>query len=97
MEFGQKIKIKEKYVRKHNKKAPSHIKYASNKSDWRIWENKEYIRNNCIFLGYRYLKNGTVHWDEDGLYFNSKEQIKAALVCPGKYLNPIYVPLNAIE
>jgi hypothetical protein len=26
-----------------------------------------------------------------------EEQIKAALVCPGKHLNPIYVPLNAIE
>jgi len=98
MQFGQKVTIKEKYDRKYRKKAP-HVKfYSSLTSDWRVWETEVYIQTNCIFLGYRYLKNGIVVFDpEEGPSFNKKEQIKVALVCPGKHLNPIYVPLDAIE
>lgn len=49
-----------------------------------------------LFLGFRWISNGSVWIDNEGFDYNRKETIKAALVSPSERKNPVYVPLDAI-
>lgn len=51
----------------------------------------------ALFLGLRTLSNGNViyNWDE-GSEYRPKEYFRAALVCPGERLNPVYVALEDV-
>lgn len=83
--FGDKVDITQKYTRAYH-------------GSIREWRRKDYVKTNCIYLGLRLLKNGTVKYDdEEGLYFVPNRNFRAALISPGKNLNPVYVPLSEIQ
>jgi|SRR5690606_31994700 len=80
-----------------HKDFPAQFGTANFKRRWKYWKEKDAYISNGIFLGLRSLSNGTSEPDEYGYQFSAHESFKAALVCPGHNLNPVYVPLDAIE
>lgn len=88
--YGQLITVREKYRRRQR----THEKRGT----WKYWDKTPFEAGNCIFLGIRILQNGIREYDSEyGCTFDAHERLKAALVSPGKNLNPIYVPLDSIE
>lgn len=86
LEYGQAVKCSVKLERRWGK---NHFKY------WNPVESKF----TGIFLGLRTLYDGQVHFGdyEESVTFTRKRSFVAALVSPGERLNPVYVPLEAIE
>jgi len=94
LNFGYTVSISTKYKRVTRRKPEENGRSKL----WRIWDKEEYYKNDCIFLGYRTLSNGTVEYeDEVENYFYAQDSFKVALVCPGPNLNPVYVPLHCIK
>lgn len=99
--FGDRVNITHKYV-KGNEQRQEIVgvlpKGEIRTNKWRIWRRKEFKAKGCIFLGYRTIQEGVRHYENDfGYYFEQKGSFKVALVCPGYMLNPIYVPVYAME
>jgi hypothetical protein len=88
MEFGDRVSIESKLVRRCPIIEGERLY---------VWVRSPYLCSNCIFLGYRTVRNGTVDRDEESTYFTAKEFIKVALVSPSLLLNPVYVPLDKIK
>ena len=86
LKYGNRVNVSARYQRKFKS---DHYKY---------WESVPANYENAIFLGYRFLKNGTAQYEEySGYLFREKETFKAALINPGPNLNNVYVPLDAIS
>ena len=100
--FGERVNVLEKLVRKHAtrpQEAQHNTKHWVNNQNrqWRVWKSYPCVRRNCIFLGYRTLRNGPISYDsEEGCTFNTKEHFKAALVALGPKEKPVYIPLDCI-
>lgn len=63
----------------------------------KVWERRE-KRVDGIFLGTRVLQNGERDYDNEcGYTFSATERFKVALISPGPNLNPVYVPLDALQ
>lgn len=89
--FGDKVSITRKYERTFKREK---ITDATLKE----WVVNPYPKKDCLFLGTRTLRNGVRDFDpEEGYYFEIKETLTAALVSPGKNLNPVYAPLEDIS
>ncbi len=86
LKHGDKIDIKKQYVS---------YKYQGNKT-WKQRDIKE--EKNCLFLGYRTVKEGKIEYDpEEGYYFYPNNHITVMLVSVNSKLNPIYVPIKENE
>ena len=73
------------------------------KGNDKTWEPRpDYIkpkRREGIFLGYRTLQNGIVHYGyngDDPTTWEYTGTVRVALVCMSARTNPVYVPLDAI-
>jgi hypothetical protein len=82
MKYGNRIKIKKVYR-------------AFRHGQEKIWKQSDFKREDCIFLGYRTIKNGSICYDSEyGNYFVPSEYIRVMLVSINAKENPIYVPLE---
>jgi len=98
MEFGSLVNINEKYKRVWGTRKTKGWKGVLHDAKTKEWKRVKYEVKGCIFLGIRTLSNGFNSWEYDiGYVFEPIESFNAALVCPGPRINPIYVPLDAIE
>lgn len=88
-EFGSRISFTHSYKRRWSSEGRHH----SGRKHWQRTDNV----GDGIFLGQRTLADGRSYYEEDyGYIFEPDSHFRAALVCPGPNLNPIYVPLDAI-
>lgn len=65
---------------------------------WKVWNRSDVAMAPGLFLGWRALRDGTRHWeDEAGSVFTPEGQtIRAALVSIDPRRNPVYVPCDAL-
>ena len=92
LKFGDRVSVSQKY-----KRITKHVGHGENYRQWKIWEPKEYKKQNCIFLGTRRLSNGINEEDyEAGAIFIPKEYFKAAIVCADERSKPVYVPVESM-
>ena len=93
--FGDRVNFTHRFIRTEK---TIYGKPGYGKTSWKIWETEPYNGSYGIFLGYRTLKNGTRWFDsEAGWIFTPKEHFKAALICPSKNRNPVFVPVDCME
>jgi hypothetical protein len=85
LKHGERINIKKVYR-------------AYNKGDEKIWKQIDSSHDNCIFLGYRTIKNGKTHYDDEcGNYFVPSEHLSVMLISINTKENPIYSPIPIKE
>lgn len=86
-EFGSRVEFTSRYYREIEYQDGGHIK---------SWERSK-KGGSGLFIGTRTLQNGDCYWTGDDYVFTPEEFFEAALVVPGPRLNPVYVPLDAIQ
>jgi len=96
-DYGKKVIISATYRRGREQRTVINKQGRETTSIWKVWKRR-YFESNGIFLGFRWLKEGTREYElEYGYYFAVKGGFKVALVSPSPRLNPVYVPLDAIR
>ena len=98
-DYGKLVKVTHRYKKSHIIRYTPYHRHHPEKTtanSWTYWNRVPY-RTDGIFLGIRYLREGTRHLENEvGYYFECIGSFKAALVSPGARRNPIYVPLDAV-
>jgi hypothetical protein len=92
--FGQFCSVTGKFIRRSESRRRIRM---GGMDTWKIWKRVPVEIDNCLFIGVRTLKNGIIHHDDEGIFFDSMEYFRAALVCPGPNRAPIFVPLDAVR
>ena len=88
-DFGKRVTCNQRFLRNGKK--------------WEVYPFP--LKNDGIFLGFRYLQQGYVAHEADGEYGEFEytyweetgPRIKAALVCMNAHTNPVYVPVDSVE
>ena len=83
-QHGDRVSITKKYWRAYD-----------SMDGGRYWDT-EAANGTGIFLGYRWLSDGQVHYIGEECVYEGHHTFKAALISLNARANPIYVPLNAI-
>ena len=83
-QHGDRVSITKKYWRAYD-----------SMDGGRYWDT-EAVSATGIFLGYRWLSDGQVHYPGEECIYEGHHTFKAALVSLNARTNPVYVPLDAI-
>jgi len=85
IKLGTKVSVTAKYSRVYEENSR------------KTYKEKQFFSQG-IFIGYRTLSNGYVHYEYDeGAYWVPQEHFQVGLFVHDLNINPIYIPLTAIK